>query len=261
MRIFLLFLLWFGPVWAGEVVDTLPRGVLFEQSKASAIVKGRGAFIEDMASNPLYGGLTADFFGEASGPPFTEADHKAAQALECEANDAANEHKEDALAIKLMNIVHAWHKKNLQNPLKPAMIEDEKHHVENVANRLSACGDTAYALRYLLNKAGFATRVVRVADKLNLPSNIGHLKGADFPASHVMLEYFSIARKKWLMLEPLIDFAPQHSAFELYSTPAMMQELNKRHGQNYYNQEGGLSLLLPDPDFYNQLEILWQVNP
>lgn len=261
MPLFVLFLLLFSPAWAEEKIEALPQGVLFPHSKASIVVKGHGPFVEDLINNPLYGNLLPELFGEATGPTFTEEDHKAALALECEANDAAKEYQDDELVKNLMNIAYSWHKKNQHNPLGPGRTEDPKHRLENLANRQTAGRDLTYALDYLLGRIGVNTRIIMVADKLSLPANISELKGADFPASHITLEYFSSGKNKWLLLDPLIDYAPEISAFELYADPVAMQELNQKHGHNYYNPEGGLSLLLPDPDIHNQLEILWQARP
>ncbi len=125
----------------------------------------------------------------------------------------------DKVAFAVMNLAHQYYstnKKNLNIKRRPRLgfgseelnyrAED---HVFYVVNAQTACGDMGSALVALLRFAGFNVRLMRVS---NEPHPIA--------ASHVFLEFYSDEQRRWVMLDPQINFSPKDdkgnlSAFEM----------------------------------------------
>tara|TARA_B100000686_G_C16680837_1_gene911853 strand:- start:303 stop:1142 length:840 start_codon:yes stop_codon:yes gene_type:complete len=135
-------------------------------------------------------------------------------------NISAKYNDRDLLARAINKLAFDQNEANKHGkPFDPTItdnLSEKDRRIEDVilgfANYYSSCGTISETIVALLRGIGFRTRLVRVAHK---PDKI--------VANHVFVEYYSNNFKKWVMLDPLENFAPREryiplSAFEFFST-------------------------------------------
>ena len=109
-----------------------------------------------------------------------------------------------------------------------------------VINEKTGCGETGEAMVSLLRGAGFKARLLRYSHSHN-----------PIMANHIFPEFYSFEKKKWIMLEPMINFSPSindtHvSAIEMINSSTSLLKINES-----WKNAGA------EKDFYNKNGLIW----
>ncbi|MBK18252.1 MAG: hypothetical protein CMM52_05380 [Rhodospirillaceae bacterium] len=152
---------------------------------------------------------------------FIESFHKIAKRYNGELTD----HK----ARDIVSLVYKFHKRNFHSKRKidSGIVGRDKSLPEDyvfyVANAYTACGTASEATIALLRSAGFRARLVVLAHR---PDRI--------QADHVLAEYFSHELKRWVMVDPIVNYLGQQSVLNILSDTKVSESLNQRHTDLHY---------------------------
>lgn len=137
--------------------------------------------------------------------------------------------RSDATATRIVRLVSRSYRSRLGGPRK---IDDNalgririrpENYVFYLVNAETACGTVAESSVALFRAAGYRARLVTLAHK---PSRI--------EANHVLAEFFSEEQKRWIMIDPTVDFIGVSSVLDVLKGGEMSRSLNKRHGALHY---------------------------
>lgn len=242
---------------AGQEMFVAEGGRLQRTTTATYYIDGRDPIIQDFIDSKTYGSETPRVFPEDRGeygPPFSDDEERQYGIFQTRYWKIVRETepKTDLVVRRIMALVHEYHRNNIGTRLAPATAADSRDYLRNLVSRVSACGGVTKAASFLLNLAGFSTRVVRIS---TTPDKVPE-------GNHISIEYFSFEQDKWVMAEGMDNYFPQKnglglSVFEVFQGGLALKTLSKGGCGGACNPSAVVSLILPDPTFDRAVEIYW----
>jgi len=141
--------------------------------------------------------------------------------------EPSNLDTEDQLVNGIVSLANSYY---LSNQLSDRIIDEgvlgkrkstAEDYIFYLANAKSACGTVGEATVALLRDAGLNARLMYLS-----------LKPGKLQANHIFPEYYSRKQKKWIMVDPLINFLPKSNGVRLSS----FELLNDKHAKIQANK-------------------------